>query len=193
MALASVSKITVPLAILAACAFPACSRTVGTSAPGIENFERVDSHVFRGAQPSDQGFAYLASLGVKTVIDLRESDGLAQSEKAAVEADGMQFVNVAMTGMTPPTDAEINRILGLLEDQTTGPVFVHCKRGADRTGAVIAAYHIDHDRWDNSRALKDAKAHDMSVFQFQRQTFIKAFHPHSTTTAVAPAPASQNN
>jgi hypothetical protein len=42
---------------------------------------------------------------------------------------------------------------------------------------VIAAYHIDHDNWDNARALKDAKAHKMSVFQFPRQRYILSFRP----------------
>ncbi len=188
-----VSKITITLAALAACAFPGFSRTVGTSVPGIENFERVDNHVYRGGQPNEQGFTYLASLGVKTVVDLREADDLARNEKAAVESNGMRFINVPMTGLTPPSDAEINQILGVLEEAGTGPVFVHCKRGADRTGAVIAAYHIDHDQWDNSRALQDAKAHDMSGFQFPRQAFIKEFHARTTIKAVAPAPAPQNN
>ena len=100
-----------------------------------------------------------------------------QAEQRVVSDAGMQYVNVPMTGHTPPTEAEITKILAVLEEGTTGPVFVHCQRGADRTGAVIAAYHIDHDKWDNSRALQDAKSHSMSVFQFQRQKYIQDFRP----------------
>ena len=44
-----------------------------------------------------------------------------------------------MTGLIPPTQPEIDKILAMLEDSSSGPVFVHCRRGADRTGAVIAA------------------------------------------------------
>jgi hypothetical protein len=54
---------------------------------------------------------------------------------------------------------------------------VHCWRGADRTGAVIAAYRIDHDHWDNSRALKEALSCGMSFFQFPRQSYIRRFRP----------------
>src|SRR5579862_5710529 len=129
---------------------------LGGSAPGIKNFDEVDAHVYRGAQPTDDGFRYLAHLGVKVIIDLRETDGRSQAEQRVVTAAGMKYVNVPMTGLTPPTEAEITRILGILEDSNSGPVFVHCRRGADRTGAVIAAYHIDHDKWDNGRALSDA-------------------------------------
>ena len=46
----------------------------GPSGNGIENFYQVDQNVFRGAQPSEAGFKYLAKIGVKTVIDLREAE-----------------------------------------------------------------------------------------------------------------------
>jgi tyrosine-protein phosphatase SIW14 len=152
--------------------------------PGIKNFDKVDNHVYRGGQPTDQGFKYLAQLGVKTIVDLREADGRATVEHNTVTAAGMTYVNVPMTGLTPPTDAEISKILAILEDVTSGPVFVHCKRGADRTGAVIAAYHINHDKWDNGKALKDAMNHKMSFLQFPRQGFIKGFQPRTIDAAV---------
>jgi tyrosine-protein phosphatase SIW14 len=145
--------------------------------PGIANFDQVDAHVYRGAQPTSEGFQSLAKLGVKTIIDLREAGARSKAEDLMVTAAGMKYVNVPMTGLTPPTASEITRLLGLLEDAAGGPVFVHCLRGADRTGAVIAAYHIDHDKWDNVRALKDAKAHGMSFLQFPRQNYIKNFRP----------------
>ena len=158
------------------------------SVPGIKNFDQVNAHVYRGAQPTDEGLRYLAKLGVKTIVDLRETGDRASAEERVVTGAGMKYVNVPMTGLTPPTDAEITGILAMLEDNRSGPVFVHCLRGADRTGAVIAAYHIAHDKWDNSRALNDAKAHSMSFFQFARQSFIKNFRS-PTVDAKATSPS----
>ena len=155
------------------------------SAPGIKNFDQVDAHVYRGGQPTDEGFQYLAKLGVRTVIDLREADDRSEAEERTVTGSGMKYVNVPMTGLTPPTEAEITKILAMLEDTTTGPVFVHCQRGADRTGAVIAAYHVDHDQWDNARALKDAKAHSMSFFQFPRENYIRNFRARTVDANAA--------
>jgi tyrosine-protein phosphatase SIW14 len=143
----------------------------------IQNFYQVDGYVYRGAQPTDEGFKYLAKIGVKTVLDLRKCDERSSAEEHVVTALGMQYVNVPMTGLTPPTEAQISKILALLEDNATGPVFVHCKRGADRTGAVIAAYRIDHDHWNNARALKEAMSSGMSFFQFPRQSYILRFQP----------------
>jgi tyrosine-protein phosphatase SIW14 len=171
------------------------------NAPGIRNFDRVDAHVYRGAQPTKEGFRYLAGIGAKTVIDLQESGDRANAEERIVTQAGMAYLNVPMTGLTPPTEAQLLEILAILENVTGGPVFVHCWRGADRTGAIIAAYHIDHDRWDNARALKDAKAHGMGFFQIARQNFIKNFRPltiksknaapggATATTSVTMAPA----
>lgn len=163
------------------------------SVPGIANFDRVDGNVYRGGQPTTEGFQYLAGLGVKTVIDLREPGERSGWEQKAVTATGMKYVNVPMTGLTPPTSDEITKLLDLLENPSAGPAFVHCRRGADRTGAVIAAYHIDHDKWDNTRALRDAKAHSMSFFQLPRENFIRHFQVRnaapdaSHATAVAAA------
>ena len=153
------------------------------SASGIKNFDQVDAHVYRGAQPNNAGFRYLANLGVKTVIDLRETGGRSRAEERAVTHAGMKYVNVPMTGLTPPTAAEIHQILTILENDSPGSVYVHCRRGADRTGAVIAAYHIDHDKWDNARALKDAMAHGMSFFQLPRQSYIRNFRPRTVNAA----------
>jgi tyrosine-protein phosphatase SIW14 len=149
----------------------------GFSAQGINNFHQVNEHVYRGAQPTSEGLEHLAKIGVKTVLDLRENGERSSREAALVTALGMHYVNIPMSGLTAPTRAEITRILVLLEAPTTGAVFVHCMRGADRTGAVVAAYRIDHDHWDNGRALNEALSLGMSFFQLPRQNFIRKFQP----------------
>jgi protein tyrosine/serine phosphatase len=92
-----------------------------------------------------------------------------------------------MSGLVPPTAAETNTILRLLEDPTAGPVFVHCWRGADRTGSVIAAYRIDHDGWDNARALKEAMDSGMSWTQFPRRRYINTFHARTSAASAEKA------
>jgi len=182
--LSSMSRINRPAISLLLLALP----VFAGSAQRIRNFDKVDQHVYRGGQPTEEGFQYLAQLGVKTVVDLREADHRSRDEERMVTHAGMTYFNVPMTGLTPPTEAEITRILAILEGNAPGSVYVHCKRGADRTGAVIAAYHIEHDQWDNSRALKDAMAHGMSFFQFPRQNYIKNFRAHSVEAGI-PSPA----
>src|SRR2546426_1022194 len=58
----------------------------GSPVQGIENFYQVDSHVYRGAQPTNEGFERLAKIGVKTVIDLREADERSKAQEKVVTA-----------------------------------------------------------------------------------------------------------
>ena len=98
-----------------------------------------------------------------------------------------------MTGLTAPTEAEISKILSILENDASGAVFVHCKRGADRTGTVIASYRIDHDGWDNARALSEARTQGMSLFQLPRQEYIRAFQARKLEAKDAGAAGSAIN
>lgn len=142
------------------------------SVGGVENFEKIDDHVYRGAQPTEEGFRNLAKLGVKTVMDLREADERTKAEEAAVKAAGMQFISIPMHGMETPLNESVMAALNLLEDRTTGPVFVHCKRGADRTGGIIACYRVEHDHWENGKALAEARSMGMSRWQTAIQHYV---------------------
>jgi tyrosine-protein phosphatase SIW14 len=146
-------------------------------AAGVPNFHKVNDHVYRGAQPSAQGFQSLAKMGVKTVLDLRQTDGRSAEEKRAVEAAGMRYVNIPMYGMQTPNSADVAKALAMFEDKNAGTVFVHCKRGADRTGTVIACYRISHDRWDNKKALGEAKSFGMAWIQKAMQHYVMNYRP----------------
>jgi tyrosine-protein phosphatase SIW14 len=152
---------------------------------GVGNFHQVSGTLYRGAQPTDEGFQNLAKLGVKTVIDLRGSEHSMADEKRVVEADGMRYVSIPMRGLHRPTEDQIGAALKVIEDPKSGPVFVHCRRGADRTGAVIACYRITHDKWDNERAFEEAVDDGMSPFQLAIRHFVKTF----SATALPGLPA----
>jgi len=143
---------------------------------GIPNFHQVNEHVFRGGQPAAEAWQSLAELGVKTVIDLRrEDEHSTASEARAVEAAHMNYVNIPMNGAVAPTNEQIAKVLALLDTQDS--VFVHCRRGADRTGAVIACYRIAHDGWERRRALVEAKSFGMRWTQVGLKRYIMGFQP----------------
>jgi uncharacterized protein (TIGR01244 family) len=144
----------------------------------LPNFQKTDDHVYRGAQPTEDGFAQLAHLGIKTVIDLREIGEHSQAdEQKVVTGLGMRYVSIPMKGMSAPKDDQVTAILGLLSDTTSGPVFIHCKRGADRTGTMIALYRIVQDGWDNQKALSEAKSYGMSFFERAMQHYVLNYKP----------------
>jgi protein tyrosine/serine phosphatase len=155
---------------------------------GVPNFHVVNDHVYRGAQPSEDGLRNLAKMGVKTVIDLREANGEMLAEKKIVEAAGMRFVNIPMRGMHRPADADVAKALVLFEEKQAGPVFVHCHRCADRTGTVVACYRIAHDHWNNEQALKEAKQLGMHWTQKAMQHYVKEFRPAVNASTASPSP-----
>jgi tyrosine-protein phosphatase SIW14 len=139
--------------------------------PGVPNFHQVDEHVYRGAQPHGEGFSGLAKIGIKTVIDLRGEN----SEETAVQGAGMRYVRLPWSGFKAPADSQITTVLSLLNDNAAWPVFVHCKRGADRTGTAIACYRIEHDHWTNQQALAEAKTFGLSSIEIAMQRYILRF------------------
>jgi tyrosine-protein phosphatase SIW14 len=150
----------------------------GADAPsiGITRFHQVNDRVYRGGQPSDKDWAGLAKLGIKTVIDLRPSnEHSTAAEQRAVEAAGMHYVNVPMHGVEAPSDENVAKVLSLFNSDSAGPVFVHCRRGADRTGTVIACYRISHDHWQNPKALQEARSLGMSWVEFGMQRYVLEF------------------
>lgn len=149
--------------------------------PGVPNFHQVDEHVYRGAQPDGQGFDGLAKIGIKTVIDLRG----ANSEKSAVEHAGMHYVRLPWSGYKAPADSQITAVLSLLNNNTAWPVFVHCRRGADRTGTAIACYRIVHDHWTNQQALAEARTFGMSSLEIAMQRYILRFAPPGVASQTA--------
>jgi tyrosine-protein phosphatase SIW14 len=155
-----------------------CSAALLAQDRGLPNFKIVNDHVLRGGQPTDDGFKKLAERGVKTVVDLRWVDEHSiPHEKQLVEADGMNCVSVPMKGLSAPTLEQMSKVLTILDKSDSWPVFIHCRRGADRTGTVLACYRIIHDHWENRKALEEAKANGLSVFERAMRNFIENFKP----------------
>ena len=155
---------------------PACAATA--EAPGVPNFHQVDEHVFRGGQPVNVGWNSLAHLGIKVVIDLRPStEHPIKAEEHEVVTAGMHYVNVPMRGLGAPPAESVLKVLALMLSESNGPVFVHCRRGADRTGTVIACYRILHDHWENQKALEEARSLGMLRLERGMMHFIESFKP----------------
>lgn len=122
----------------------------------IDNFGRVDATYYRGAQPQGRDYADLATLGIKTVINLTSDDALAE-EKSMVEQAGMKYLQIPMTTHAVPTAAQLAEFLKVVNDSASQPVYVHCVGGRHRTGVMTAAYRITHDGWTSDQAFKEMK------------------------------------
>lgn len=120
--------------------------------PGISNLYQVTTNLYRGAQPTAEGMKQLKAMGIKTVVNLRSfhSD---KDELAGTDLKGVRFE-------TKPWHAEEEDVVAFLKvvsDTNNLPVFVHCQRGADRTGTMCAMYRIVACGWTKQRAIDEMK------------------------------------
>jgi protein tyrosine/serine phosphatase len=118
----------------------------------------------------------LALLGIKTVINLRDDDERARAEGEEALAAGLRYFNVPLDNFGRPSDAKVERVLALIATPENQPVFVHCKRGADRTGTIIAIYRIAHDGWTSDRAKTEANQHGMIFWQVGMKDYIHDYY-----------------
>lgn len=131
----------------------------------IKRFLQVAPDLYRGGQPDDEGFAYLRDLGIRTVISFRNDP----AERSQVEALGMRFVHIPVTFRPFSTDVPeeaVAKFFATLDDPASGPVFFHCRRGADRTGTFAALHRIARQGWTVDRAYDEARGIGMRWWYF---------------------------
>lgn len=146
---------------------------------GLPNFVSVDAHLYRGAQPGGEGYAELSRMGVETLVDLRgagEQPPTREAEKRAAENERIEYIAEPMAGLGAPSKEAVRRVLSVINDPKKQPVFVHCKRGADRTGTIVAIYRITHDCWTADRAIQEAREHGMSRLEFGMRRLIRDWY-----------------
>jgi tyrosine-protein phosphatase SIW14 len=152
----------------------------------VRNFAEVNSHLYRGGVPSNIGLEELAAMHVSMIIDLREPGEGTDFEKRAVQMLGMKYVNLPLRPFSAPSQEQMDQVLALLLRNDSERIFLHCRRGKDRTGTVIACYRMQHDGWDKRAALAEALKHGMSFTERGMRSFILDFTP-SGPSALAKA------
>ena len=118
--------------------------------PGAPNLHKVSGDLYRGAQPSAEGMEQLEKLGVKTVVNLRSL----HSDRDEISDTGLAYEHIRMKTWDPETE-DVVRFLRIVTDSNCTPVFVHCQRGADRTGMMCAVYRIAVQGWNGDEAMEE--------------------------------------
>jgi tyrosine-protein phosphatase SIW14 len=122
---------------------------------GVSRAGKISDVLFRGAQPSAQGFAELKKLGITTVVDLRGNRGSVAAERRQVESLGMRFIDIPVRGWSAPSNAQVAQFLKLFKEGPQQKVFVHCYYGEDRSGVMVAAYRIAEQSWTADQAIAE--------------------------------------
>src|SRR6266851_7483612 len=120
----------------------------------VGDFAEVTPTLYRGSQPTHEGFKELAKMGIKIVVDVRgtKRDG----EGREVRKLGMEYVSIPWH-CPFPRDEVFARFLKLLRDNPGKKVFVHCRLGDDRDGMMIASYRMGIEAWSAEEAMKETQ------------------------------------
>ncbi|MHB0998088.1 MAG: fused DSP-PTPase phosphatase/NAD kinase-like protein [Armatimonadota bacterium] len=131
--------------------------------PGLPNFHKVDTGIYRGGAPTDTGLKNLKEMNIQTIIDLRISPDLVKVEKKIAEKMGFKWLNIPM-GKEAPTQKQVDTFLSVLEKSAKEPVFVHCQHGADRTGCMIGIYRVKVQQWSFQQAWTEMRKYGFKLF-----------------------------
>jgi len=143
---------------------------------GIINFGQVSPTLFRGGQPSTQGYRALKQMGIGLVVSFRVEKGDTTMERRQVEAQGMRFVSLPWRAWDGPSDDNVRQFLALLASNPNTKVFVHCQQGRDRTGTMIALYREAVEHWCAASAVSEMKAYHYHHFFFPHlETYVETF------------------
>src|SRR5712671_4620237 len=173
----------------AAPAFPQPAHGEKIHITGVRNAGKISETLYRGAQPREVGFSELKILGITTIVDLRGEDHeKILWERKHAESLGMRFVNIPVSGWSPPSDEQVAQFLSLLRDRPGQKIFVHCRFGDDRTGVFTAVYRMAVEKWPADQALKEMYFFGFNGFWHpSMKTFVRDF-PSRLNSAPALAP-----
>ncbi|SHN67635.1 fused DSP-PTPase phosphatase/NAD kinase-like protein [Desulfovibrio litoralis] len=118
---------------------------------GLPNLHKVDDNLYRSAQIKKNALEGLKSLGIYTVISLRQSN----KDEKILRNSGITFIHLPVNTWAIGDEEVVEALKAIDAAKTKGSVLVHCKHGADRTGLTIAMYRIIRQGWTREEAKKE--------------------------------------
>jgi protein-tyrosine phosphatase len=135
-------------------------------AQAIFNFHEVAPGVYRSGRIPEETYPYLSSLGIKTVINFIYQKRESARENLALKELGIETVWIPWNGFDNPKDEHVKQFLDVMRDESKRPVLIHCKRGAERTGVMVACWRIAEEGWTAERAYKEMLANKFRPFRY---------------------------
>lgn len=141
----------------------------------IPRFYVIDEGLYRGGQPDESGFEFLKQKRIRTVINFRTED----EESEIVKQLGMTYVWIPMSiqPWSKIPESAIEKFFAIVNNPENYPIFFHCRRGADRTGAMAAFYRMAVQGWNGKRAYSEARDIGMRWWFLSVKKQIHNFQP----------------
>lgn len=104
------------------------------------NFAMVDHGVFRSGFPDSPNFAFLQTLGLRSILYLCP-EPYPEVNSDFLRTNGIRLFQFRIDGRKEPfvniPDDMIRDALKVVIDVRNHPLLIHCKRGKHRTGCVV--------------------------------------------------------
>jgi tyrosine-protein phosphatase SIW14 len=117
---------------------------------GVGNFYKITDYLYRSEQPTEEGMENLKTMGIKTLINLR----VVHSDLNIIRKTGLlrEEVNVKAWHIE---DEDVISVLRIIKKTENGPFLMHCWRGADRLGLMVAMFRIVDQGWTKDEAIDE--------------------------------------
>ncbi len=143
-------------------------RPCDTCLPGVVNFAKVSPILWRGAQPTAEGFRALEAAGIRTVVNLRHD----HDDLPLLAGTRLKYLWVPARTWDPEL-TDIVLFLKVMADTANWPVYVHCAQGRDRTGYAVGSYRIVVQGWPADDAIEEMKNFKWNRVWFRNPGFLR--------------------
>jgi len=150
---------------------------------GLPNFAGISETIYRGAQPTKEGFIELKKMGVKTIINLRAN----HSDRELIKGLGFQYVEIPFNA-GDTDEKNVIKFLKVVTEPNNGIMFVHCQHGSDRTGMMIAVYRMFVQGWNADEAMEELPSFGFHEIYHSIRQYLKNFDVQSMRQKVKSAP-----
>jgi len=173
-------KVVISLIVLIAFAI---YTKVGIAAEGwketgedIPRLCEVDTNLFRGGQPTQEGYRQLQAEGIKKIISFRHEKKYISQDREQVEALGMEYVSLPWMIGLPYKKEIFTLFFKEIQTKQDAPIFFHCKRGSERTGVMTGAYLIKEKGYTWEEAYEEIKQFSIKpIFMHSVKSKLKTF------------------
>jgi hypothetical protein len=140
----------------------------------IRNFSRASGTVFRGCVPDQDGLQFIASLGIKTVVDLRSFGEKTATERALASECNLNYFNIPLNLFGLP-DTVVAPFLAVVLQPDYQPIYLHCTEDQTRSAALIGIYRIAVEGWPFEWAYEEMRNRGFPPWQIFLKSGVRNF------------------
>lgn len=122
-------------------------------------YQQFDQYLFRGANPRGR-IRVLWSDGIKRILDLESgifdlTHGNFFAEAQEAQKYDIPVYHVPLSDFCAPNKAQVAEVLQLARKAISlrQAMYIHCWKGVDRTGFMVAAIRVSIQGWTVDKAL----------------------------------------